>query len=89
MSIVSKAPASEDILHELHMLTAESFLAEIRRLKAEGEAIPPALLTSAAKFLKDNGVDRPVKPGDPEDLLNEELPELKDNVINFHRGSHG
>jgi len=80
--------ASESILDELHNLQAVSLLAEIRRCKdnvdEEGEPdplpIPPALFAQVNKFLKDNGVDRAVTPGDPTALLDEELP-VFDNVI--------
>ena len=72
--------ASEELLDELHGLQAETLLAEIKRLKASGEAIPPALFAQVNKFLKDNGVDRAVQPGDPTDLLGEEMPEF-DNVL--------
>lgn len=86
-----RKPAGEDLFHDLHLLTAESFLAEIQRYRS-GEItdkdgnplpVPAALLTSAAKFLKDNGVDRPAKAADPMDLLNEELPDLPHNVAAF------
>lgn len=86
-----RAPASEDLMHDLHSLTAEAFLAEIRRYR-NGEVldrdgsplpVPAALLTSASKFLKDNGVDRPIKPGDAADLLADEMPDLPDNVSAF------
>ena len=66
---------TEEKFDELHGLVADSFLEEIRRLQEEGEGLPPAILTSAAKFLKDNGIDRPARDGDTLDLLNEELPD--------------
>ncbi len=72
--------ASEDTLDELHELQARSLLAEVKRLTAEGEAIPPALFAQVNKFLKDNGVDRAVTPGDPTELLDEEVP-VFDNVL--------
>lgn len=84
--------ATDDILDALHGMTAEAFLSEIRKYKA-GEVldsdgrpipVPAALLTSAAKFLKDNGVDRPIRPGDAVDTLADELPDL-DNVIPMRR----
>lgn len=72
--------ASEDILDELHDLQARSLLAEIKRCADSGEGIPPALFAQANKFLKDNGIDRAVTPGDPTSLLEEELP-VFDNII--------
>ena len=74
------ARALESQLEELHALQAESLLSEIKRLKSEGESVPPALFAQVNKFLKDNGVDRAVTPGDPTDLLDDELPEF-DNVV--------
>lgn len=72
--------ASEDLLNELHDLQARQLLSEVKRLSAEGEAIPPALFAQVNKFLKDNGIDRAVIPGDPTSLLDEETP-VFDNVI--------
>ncbi len=81
--------ATDDLLDALHGITAEAFLSEIRKYKngevLDGDGkplpVPAALLTSASKFLKDNGVDRPVRPGDAVDELADELPEFSDNVI--------
>jgi hypothetical protein len=75
-----KTRANEDVLNELHALQAETLLGEIKRLKADGEAIPPALFAQVNKFLKDNGIDRAVTPGDPTSLLDEEMP-VFDNVV--------
>ncbi len=72
--------ASEDLLNELHDLQARSLLSEIRGYAERGEPIPPALFAQANKFLKDNGIDRAVTPGDPTDLLADEMP-VFDNVI--------
>jgi hypothetical protein len=85
--------ATDDLMDALHGLTAEAFLEQIRKYKAgeikdeDGNAlpVPAALLTSAAKFLKDNGVDRPVRPGDAVDKLADELPEFADNVVPLRR----
>lgn len=76
--------ATEDLLDELHGLTAETYLEEIQRYRrgevvdADGTRVPvPAsLLANAAKLLKDNGVDRPGKPADTLDRLAAELPSL-------------
>lgn len=87
--------ASEDLLDLLHGTVAQEFLDTIRKYKngkitdsKTGEVlpIPAALLAQAAKFLKDNGVDRPVHKGDDLDLLKDELPEFADdNVVGFNR----
>jgi len=84
--------ATDDLLDTLHAVTGEAFLKEIQRyrngevLDSDGSPlpVPAALLTSAAKFLKDNGVDRPVRPGDAIDKLATELPNL-DNVVPMRR----
>lgn len=76
---MSKNRANEDILNELHDLQARTLLAEIKRKVAAGEDIPPALFAQVNKFLKDNGIDRAVTPGDPTDLLAEEMP-VFDNI---------
>lgn len=72
--------ASEDLLNELHDVQARSLLAEVKRCKEAGEGIPPALFAQVNKFLKDNGVDRAITPGDPTDLLEDEMP-VFDNVV--------
>mgnify|MGYP006277786469 CR=1 FL=1 len=77
--------ANEDQMGALHGLLADSYMDEIKRLKEAGESIPPSLLTSAAKFLKDNGIDRVAKKGDPEDKLADMLEEefSGDNIAQF------
>lgn len=72
--------ATEDQLESLHAMQAESLLAEFKRYKDAKEAIPPALFAQVNKFLKDNGIDRAVTPGDPTSLLDDEVP-VFDNVI--------
>ena len=72
--------ATEDQLEELHQLQAESLLEEVKRLKEAKEPIPPALFAQVNKFLKDNGIDRAITPGDPAALLDEEVP-VFDNVV--------
>lgn len=76
--------ANEDLLDALHGMQAEALLGELRRCQLEGEGIPPALFAQINKFLKDNGVDRAVIPGDPTSLLDDELPEF-DNIVNFNK----
>lgn len=73
--------AKDTLLDELHGTVGQALLDEIKAYRAgekldrEGNPIPlPASLAAQAiKYLKDNGVDRAVKPGDPEDLLADEL----------------
>ena len=77
---MSNQRASEDQLDELHGLVANTFIAEIKKAKKTEEGIPASLLAQAAKFLKDNGVDRAIRPGDPLDVLNDELPELEEQT---------
>lgn len=74
-----KQRANEDLLNELHDLQAKTLLSEVKRLLAAGEPVPPALFAQVNKFLKDNGIDRAVTPGDPTDLLAEEMP-VFDNI---------
>jgi hypothetical protein len=91
--------ATEALLDQLHGLTAEMFIAEIRKYKngemkvvdKDGNAytipVSPALLAQAAKFLKDNGVDRPRRPGNQTDRLAGELEQFEQefggNVVGF------
>jgi len=79
--------ATDEILDELHGLQADALLAEIKRCRSnvdeDGKSdplpIPPALFAQVNKFLKDNGVDRAVQPGDPTDILADACPEFDDN----------
>ena len=73
--------ATDDQLDALHGMQAASLLAEIKRFKDEGNGIPPALFAQVNKFLKDNGVDRAIVPGDSTSLLDEEVPEFDDNNV--------
>lgn len=83
---MSKKRAPSDKLDELHSEIAENFLAEIRKYKdgtysdADGnpKPIPAHLLAQAAKFLKDNGIDRPAQEGDTLDILKDQLPDFSD-----------
>lgn len=76
--------ASDSLLDELHGFQAQSLLDEMRRYKEAGEPIPPALFAQVNKFLKDNGVDRAIQPGDPTDLLSEEVPDFEKLPGGFH-----
>jgi hypothetical protein len=71
--------ASEGVLDELHATQARLLLAEVRRYEEAGEPVPPALFAQVNKFLKDNGIDRAVIPGDTTDLLADEAPTF-DNI---------
>lgn len=74
--------AKDDLLDELHAATAEDMLSALRQYRAAGEPAPPALLNAIRGFLKDNGVDRAIQPGDPTDLLVDEAPMFEDvNII--------
>lgn len=79
--------ATDDILDALHGLQAESLLGELRRSISAGEGVSPALFAQVNKFLKDNGVDRAIVPGDPTDLLADACPEFEDNVVPLNKGS--
>jgi hypothetical protein len=92
MSEKNLSRATADLLDSLHGTVADSLLEEIkeyregRKLDKEGNPlpVPAALLSQAIKFLKDNGIDRAVQKGDPEDLLADELEdEFGPNVVNF------
>lgn len=81
--------AADTLLDELHGLQADVLLMTLRRFK-DGEftnedgkplPVPPALLAQVNKFLKDNGVDRAIAPGDPTDLLADEVPDFELNNV--------
>jgi len=80
--------ATEAELKELHGRVARSYLklldrydnGEVLDMKGEVKAIPASVLASAAKFLKDNGTDRPERDVDLDDPLNDELPNLDDEL---------
>jgi hypothetical protein len=75
--------ATDSLLDQLHGAQAENLLAELKRFKESGEGIPASLFTAINKFLKDNGIDRAIIPGDPTAILDEELPEFDEfgNVV--------
>lgn len=80
--------ASESALEALHNTIAEGYAREIKKYMngeytdKDGEVapIPAALLAGAARFIKDNSIDRPEdEEPDPEDLLSDELPSFGDD----------
>ncbi len=78
--------ASEAELKELHGRVARAYLTllnryengEVKDIKGNVKAVPASVLASCAKFLADNGVDRPEREVDLDDPLNDELPDLDD-----------
>lgn len=75
--------ATQQALEALHNRIADGYATEIQKYmdgvyldKEENSLpIPAALLAGAARFLKDNQIDRPEDDEpDPEDLLADELP---------------
>lgn len=91
-----------DMLHGLTATELMAEIKEYRegkklgpvRFTKEGDEIrdvlslPPALIAQAIKFLKDNGVDRPFKVGDPTDLLADELDDFEgDNISPFRQAT--
>ena len=72
--------ATDELLDELHGMQASELLAQLKKFKDAKETIPPALFAQVNKFLKDNGVDRAVTPGDSIDQLADEVPDF-DNVV--------
>jgi len=87
------ARATSDAVDALHALQAATLFAEVKRytdhVDAEGkpdpQPVPPALLAQINKFLKDNGVDSPIRAGALKDSLAGKLPDLSD-VEDEHRG---
>ena len=82
--------ATEDLVDALHGMQAEALLAELKAYTSGARtdpetgsplAVPGALFAQINKFLKDNGVDRAVRPGDPTDLLADEMPDFEDSNI--------
>ncbi len=49
---------------------------DVKDIKGNAKAVPASLLQAAAKYLKDNGQDRPARNVDEYDKLNDELPDL-------------
>lgn len=64
---------SQEVLQGLHTLLCETFTAEIRAM-SKGEKGNAALLTAAARFLKDNGIEAVAAPKSPIAGLLAELP---------------
>ena len=75
--------ASEQSLEELHNQIAQTLTEELKHYADRDftdednrpKPVPASLLQTAARFLKDNGIDRPEdEEPDPTDLLADELP---------------
>lgn len=95
--------ASEDLMDQLHALSAQALIDEINAYRngerfhppkydKEGNQLPPepmslpaAIVAQAIKLLKDNGIDRPGRPGDVIDKLADALPSDDDvsNLVKF------
>lgn len=82
--------ATEDLLDQLHAMTAEDMLDTLQKYR-DGKVrdkdglplpLPASFVTAVAKFLKDNGVDRPRRQGDTIDKLAGVLPDVS-SVIQF------
>lgn len=71
--------ATDKLLDTLHGLQAETLLSELTKAKDSEDGVPASLFTSINKFLKDNGIDRAIIPGDTSSKLEDELPEFDDN----------
>ena len=64
---------SKEVLQELHTLLCEAFSQEIRTMPS-GEKGNAAMLTAAARFLKDNGIEAIASPNSPIAGLLADLP---------------
>lgn len=63
--------ASKEELGALHKLVTAAYAGEIKTCLKEEVAVPPALLSGAAKFLKDNEITAdPAENKDMRDLQN-------------------
>lgn len=78
--------ATDELFDQLHGMQAEQLRDYLKKVR-DGEAdFIPAMFAQINKFLKDNGIDRPLKVGDPTDLLADELEEFdSDNVSPFRK----
>lgn len=78
--------ATTDLADMLHGVACQTLLDEIDRYRnakdADGkpcpQPVPPQLLAQVLKFLKDNGIDSPVRAGKVVDALDGVLPDLED-----------
>ena len=87
--------ATEDTLDELHGLHAETLIDTLQKYKAglilddngEVQTPPPAFLAQVAKFLKDNGIDRPASTVETVDVLAGEMPDFDsfENVLKLDK----
>lgn len=77
--------ATDAVFDELHLLTAETIMAEIKRCRDAKEPVPPALLAQASKFLKDNGIDSPARAAKVRDVLAGDMPDF--DAADMHSGA--
>lgn len=80
--------ATDELFDQLHGLQAEQLKDYLQKVKNGDAEMVPAMFAQINKFLKDNGIDRPLKVGDPTDLLADELDDFEgDNVSPFRKAS--
>lgn len=74
---MTKKRATEEVLGSLHETLAQTYL----RILSEGdpEKCTPAFLTSAAKFLKDNGIEVVGNTGSTIDQVADLIPVFEDD----------
>lgn len=73
---MTRSKATEAKLGELHGLLADTLKDQIKKFTDANEPVPPALLAQAIKFLKDNGIDQPLRAGNKVDSLADVMPDF-------------
>lgn len=80
------ARADESVFDTLHGMQAEALTKYLEDVRAGRAEIVPAMFAQINKYLKDNGIDRPNRVGDPTDYLATELEEFEsENVSPFRK----
>lgn len=74
---MAKKRATEEVMGEVHETLAQTYLRILR--EGDPEKCTPAFLTSAAKFLKDNGIEIVPNTGSTVDEVADLIPVFEDD----------
>ena len=90
---MTSSRATDELVDQLHGMTAELLIEQLnlyRLHETDGKPdplpVPPQLIAQVLKFLKDNGIDSPVRAKAVQDALKGRLPTFDD--VEAAHGTH-